>query len=182
MSEPNVVRQESTELQAQESEEVTTEQSVREFLAFSLADESYALPLPSVREIVKLPQITEVPRAPWDVLGIISVRGRVTTVVDLRRRLRVEAKPFDRSTRILLVDTGEEIMGLLVDKVLQVFRLREDEIELASVVGSDTAEYVSGIGRPQSGRSMGRYREDSAGAENKGDILILLDPRALLKR
>jgi purine-binding chemotaxis protein CheW len=127
---------------------------VREFLAFVVGAEIYALPLSSIREIMKLPPVTEVPRGPKHVLGIISVRGRVTTVIDLRRRLHMAQSPLSQRSRVLLVDNGEEIMGLLVDRVLQVYRLHEDEVEYATVMGGDTSDYVLGIGRPgRHGRS-----------------------------
>ena len=149
----------------------------REFLSFTLADEQYALPLAAVREILKPPPITEVPRAPGDVLGIISVRGRITTVLDLRRRLKMPEAPTDKHTRVLLVDVNDEILGLLVDQVMHVHRLNEDEMELAAVVGGDMSEYVLGIGRPRSGRGR-----EQALAHQDDDILILLDPTPLLKR
>lgn len=153
------------------------EVTYHDFLAFVLAGESYALPLSGVREIMKPPPITEVPRAPRDVLGIVSVRGRVTTVIDLRRRLRLDESGAGRYARILLADTGSEVVGLLVDRVLAVNRLSDEEVELASTVGGDMAEYVLGIGRPQikSRRAGDRGSEDD-------EIIILLDPAALLKR
>ena len=160
------------------------EADVYEFLAFTLAEEYYALPLRTVREILKMQPVTEVPRALADVLGIISVRGLITTVVDLRRRLRMPEQPITKHTRILLVDQGEEVLGLLVDSVLSVFRLRQDEVELAAAAGGDTADYVLGIGRPTGGRSGTRAggRIGERGLEREDDILILLDPKALLKR
>lgn len=149
---------------------------VSEVLAFVLADECYALPLSSIREILKMPALTEVPRAPADVIGIISVRGRVTTVVDLRRRLRMPESPPTKATRVLLVDDGCEVLGLLVDRVLSVYRLRADEVEVASTMAGDTADYVLGIGRPRAakGKSHAEQRAD--------EMLILLDPVPLLRR
>jgi purine-binding chemotaxis protein CheW len=140
-----------------------------EFLAFRMADEIYAVPIAFVKEILKLPPLTEVPRAPVDVMGVISVRGRIVTVRDLRRRLRLaEATPTRRS-RILLAElspeqggSGERV-GLLVDEVLHVYRLSEQEIESASnVLGSELAEYVAGIGR------------------QGGEMIILIDLRPIL--
>lgn len=145
-------------------------EEVREFLAFELAGERFALPLGAVREILKLAPITEVPRARSHVLGILSVRGRITTVLDLRRRLRMAAATPTKASRILLVSGGDEVVGLLVDSVDQVLRLHEEEIELAAVVAGDLSEYVLGIGRP--GSSEGET----------DDILILLDPDPLLRR
>src|SRR5215472_12179276 len=86
-----------------------------EYLAFVLAGETYAVQIAHIAEILKPPPITEVPRSPRTVLGVISVRGKLVTVVDLRRRFHLADAPIDRRARILLADvgTGEQI-GLLV--------------------------------------------------------------------
>jgi purine-binding chemotaxis protein CheW len=157
-------------------------QGVREFLAFLLGPEAYALPLSCVREIMRVPVITEVPRAPHEVLGIVSVRGQVTTLLDLRRKLKVAEASISTRTRVLLVDQGDEILGLLCDRVLQVHRLSEEEVEMASVLGREASSYVMGIGRPgqrKTGAAPSRKTEAAAGEDQ---ILILLDPIVLLKR
>jgi purine-binding chemotaxis protein CheW len=154
--------------------------AIHEFLAFRLASESYAVPLSGVQEILKPPRITRVPRAQSDILGIVSVRGRVITVIDLRRRLFLHESPFDKNTRVLLVDTGHEVLGMLVDAVLQVYRLYDDEVELASSVSSDLDEHVLGIGRPRSVRTLGRSSAQER--EDPNDILILLHVKPLLNR
>ncbi len=154
--------------------------AVHEFLAFRLGNETYALPLAGVQEILKLPRITRVPRSSYEVLGIVSVRGRVTTVIDLRRRLQLKEGPLDKNTRVLLVDAGDEILGMLVDSVLQVYRLYEDEVEMASTVGGDMNDYVLGIGRPRAVRTLGR--SSSQDRDDPNDILILLHAEPLLKR
>ncbi|MFW5876940.1 MAG: chemotaxis protein CheW [Myxococcota bacterium] len=164
------------------AEEAEQTEDIQEFLGFALSAESYALPLRTVHEILKPPSITEVPRAPADVPGIISVRGRIITVVDLARRLGLPESRRGRQNRILLVDAGGEVMGLIVDHVLQVFRLREEEIEYAQATASDMAEYVMGIGRPRGGRGVGRARDITAPLHRDDDILILLDPAPLMKR
>ena len=151
-----------------------------EFLAFKLASETYALPLAGVQEILKPPRITRVPRSAHEILGIVSVRGRVTTVIDLRRRLRVPEAPMDKNTRVLLVDAGNEVLGMLVDAVMQVYRLYEDEVELATAVGGDLNEYVMGIGRPRAVRTLGRSTSHDRNDPN--DILILLHAEPLLRR
>lgn len=147
-------------------------EEIREFLVFGLASERFGLPLASIREILKTVPITEVPRAADDVLGILSVRGRITTVIDLRRRLRITTTETNKASRILLVAGGEEVVGLLVDEVYQVYRLHDDELEYAAVVAGDLSEHVFGIGRPGGGET-GTAEED---------IIILLDPVSLLRR
>src|SRR5262245_28015633 len=105
-----------------------------EYLAFQLTGEPYAAPVAFVREILKPPPLTPVPRAPRAVIGIISVRGQLVTVIDLRRRLQLAESAPTRRSRILLVEaTGGETLGLLVDEVLQVYRLSDGEIEPAIV-------------------------------------------------
>ncbi|MEY4575532.1 MAG: hypothetical protein RL701_235 [Pseudomonadota bacterium] len=158
------------------------EAGVREFLAFVVGTATFALPLSCVREIMKVPSVTPVPRAPREVLGIVSVRGQVTTLIDLRVRLSVQAAPISTRTRVLLVDQGDEILGLLCDRVKQVHRLSETEVEIASVLGADASSYVMGIGRP--GQRKTETARDGQGATTTGedDVLILLDPIALLKR
>lgn len=152
--------------------------AVREFLAFDVADERYALPLSCVRQIVRVPSVTEVPRSQESVLGIISVRGTVTTVIDMRIKLKVEVAPLSVRTRILIVDSGSELIGLLVDAVLQVYRLREREVELASVLGGGAPAYLVGIGRPGAAATDG---EGERRADAAGEMLLLLDPITLLK-
>src|SRR5687767_4535625 len=75
-----------------------------EYLAFALAGETYAVPIGFIAEILKPPPLTEIPRAPRTVIGVVSVRGRLVTVIDLRRRFRLHESAFDRKTRILLSD------------------------------------------------------------------------------
>ncbi|HKQ69266.1 MAG TPA: chemotaxis protein CheW [Polyangiaceae bacterium] len=137
-----------------------------EYLAFRLAVDTYAVPIGEVREILKLPPVTEVPRAQREVIGVVSVRGQLVTVVDLRQRLHLSATDLTRRGRILLVNGAEdEIIGLYVDEVLQVYRLAEAEIEVATnVLGGKLADYVVGIGRPETA------------------LLILIDLRPILGR
>lgn len=144
-------------------------EGVREYLVFRVGDDVMGLPLASVKEILKLAPITEVPRASPEIVGILSVRGRITTILDLRRVLRLPDAPVPRSARILLVEQGEEVLGLRVDSVTQVVRLLEKEIEPAGVIGGGLSEHVTGIGRP--GSREGREE----------NVIVLLDPVALLR-
>lgn len=148
--------------------------ALEEYIGFRAKDETFALPLTLVREILKPPPITEVPRARSDVLGIVSVRGKITTVIDLRKRLGFETREPTAHTRILLVEGGE-VLGLLVDEVTQVYRLSPQEIEVANaVLGGNLGAHVAGIGRP-------RIRGLRGEALQAGDeMLILLDLAALL--
>ena len=152
-----------------------------EYLAFILGGDVYAAPVALVREILKPPPLTPVPRAPYQILGIVSVRGQLVTVVDLRRRLRLAEGPPSRKTRILLVDaTGGEVMGVFVDEVLQVYRLAESEIEpAASALGGEVAGYIAGIARPAIAAAVrGAVVSTETGPD--ASVVILLDLRSVL--
>jgi purine-binding chemotaxis protein CheW len=158
------------------------ELGTRALLGFIVGGERYALPLSSIREILRPLPVTEVPRAGNAVMGIVSVRGTVTTLIDLRLRLKVTASPQTASNRILLVDPGNEAIGLLVDAVLQVYRLREDEIELAPSIGGDAPAHIIGVGRPGSAVTLDETEEAEAKPRAQTEeLLVLLDPIALMK-
>jgi purine-binding chemotaxis protein CheW len=151
-----------------------------EFLAFVLGGDVYAAPVALVREILKPPPLTPVPRAPNAILGIVSVRGQLVTVLDLRRRLRLGEAPMSRKARILLVnaDSGE-VIGVYVDEVLQVYRLSDAEIEpAAAALGGEVAGYIAGIARPTGAFGAGRGPDGTPGPD--ASVVILLDLRAVL--
>ena len=135
-----------------------------EVLAFQLAGEAYAVRIELVTDILRPPPLTEVPRAPSPLRGLVSVRGRLSTVVDLRSCLRLTSAPIEAKSRLLLATHDGESMALLVDEVRQVYRLAEAEIEPAAALGGEQPPYIWGIARP-------------AG----GELLVLLDVRQLLE-
>lgn len=100
-----------------------------EWLTFRLGAEEYALEVRQVREILKAPAVTEVPRAPAHVLGVIMVRGEVVTVFDPRRGLGLPPAAPGRAARVLVCEVDGEACGLLVDAVSQVVRLPASRVE-----------------------------------------------------
>jgi purine-binding chemotaxis protein CheW len=136
-----------------------------ELLAFDLGQETYALDILRLRGIVTRRPATEVPRAPAYLLGVVSLRGQIIPLVDLRLRLGLPATAPTRATRILVVDQAGEAFGLLVDSVRQVVRLRDDELETRPpALAGRESEFIAGIARPR-----------------QGGMLILLGVDAVLK-
>lgn len=137
-------------------------------LHFRVGSQRYGVPLASVHEILRMRRCAPVPRAPKAVRGVISVRGTVTTVIDLKRVLSSSGAAEERAARqrILLVQTEGEVVGLLSSEVFGVLRLTKDELEAEPPVGGDIGEFVTGIGRPV----------------GQGDMVILLDPSAIVRR
>jgi len=120
----------------------------REYLTFWIGDEEYAVAIACVREILKAPAITEVPRAPAPILGVILVRGEVIPVHDPRRRLGLPPGAPPKGSRVVICDAGEGPVGLLVDAVSQVVRLPPSAIEpRPQGIGGIDSETLAGIGR-----------------------------------
>ena len=100
---------------------------LRELLAFELADSPYAIPVERVREIVRVRELTRVPRVPDWVRGVVSLRGEVVQVVDLRMRLGLTAKATNRKSRIVVLHGDDDrVTGVLVDSVREVLRVDEE--------------------------------------------------------
>jgi len=141
-----------------ESIEPAAEEVPEEYLAFRLEGEIYAVPIHGVREIVKVPPLTEVPRAASNLLGVMYLRGEVLPVYDIKVKLRLadkaplvagpEAPPPPRSARIIVVQTADGLAGIWVDAVSEVVRLRPSMLELAPPgVGGGERDCVVGLGR-----------------------------------
>ena len=110
---------------------------IHQLLCFELAGAPYAIPVERVREIVRMRPVTPVPRVPEVVRGVISLRGEIIELVDLRRRLGLEPIEPSRRTRIIVIKTDDgEVVGLLVDAVREVLRVSDEAIQPAT--GSDT--------------------------------------------
>ena len=86
-----------------------------------------------VREIIKIMEITPVPQVPPHIRGVINLRGKVISVVDLRLKFGFEAKDYDDRTCIIVVDTmtdnGPVMTGVVVDSVAEVLNIAADELE-----------------------------------------------------
>lgn len=119
-----------------------------QLVVFRLAGELYGVDIQQVREIIRVPEVTRVPRTPDFVEGVINLRGSVIPVLDLRKRFRLPAGEADRERRIVVVEMGEQTLGVIVDAVSEVLRLDQDRIEPPSpyIVNVDS-QYITGIAR-----------------------------------
>ena len=119
-----------------------------ELISFRLAQETYAIRLTHVQQIIKLREITLFPRAPEYILGVVSLRGLVIPIFDLRRRLGLATREPTRETRIVVAMQGTKVIGLIVDRIEQVVRLPAGTIEPPPpILGDLEAEFIEGIGR-----------------------------------
>jgi purine-binding chemotaxis protein CheW len=106
---------------------------ILQLLTFEIEGAPYALPVERVREIVRIRPITRVPRMPEDVRGVISLRGEIVQVVDLRRRLGLGCVEPNRRSRVIVVqEASGQVAGLLVDAVTEVLSVTDDALRPAS--------------------------------------------------
>lgn len=119
-----------------------------QLVVFELADESYGVEISRVQDINRMQEITEIPHSPESVVGVINLRGRVIPVVDLRTRFGMPGAEHTKSTRIVVVQMGEEPIGMIVDAVSQVLRIPTKVIEPPSpVLTSLDSRYLLGIAK-----------------------------------
>jgi purine-binding chemotaxis protein CheW len=119
-----------------------------EILCFRISDEIYGINIMDLKEIIKPRETTEVPRTPAFIMGVVSLRGVIIPVFNMRERLGLSPGVQNGRERIVIVKRNEGFTGLLVDEVIQVVRIGKEGREPAPAVleGIDR-DFVCGIGR-----------------------------------
>src|SRR5207253_10669066 len=134
-------------------------------VGFRIGDETFGVKIGSVREIVRVPEITSVPNAPDTIEGVINLRGKIIPVMDLRKRFGHSEIQQDKKNRILVVELENKLVGLIVNSASEVLKIPTSEIESPGSVFADSeSSYVTGVGKL------------------KGRLIILLDISKLLHR
>jgi purine-binding chemotaxis protein CheW len=120
--------------------------SETQLVVFNLGEESYAINIALVREIIHVQTITRVPGISCSMEGVINLRGSVIPIIDLRKRFRFTTKEHDKYTRIVVVNCKGQDVGIIVDSVAEVLRIPVDSIESAtSLFNNDHLEHLLGI-------------------------------------
>ncbi|MCG2710867.1 MAG: chemotaxis protein CheW [Candidatus Omnitrophica bacterium] len=122
-----------------------------QLVVFKIGDEEFGVEINQVREIVKLVSITRMPKAPVFIEGVVNLRGQIITVIDLAKRLDLPSAGKTDSTRIMVVEVGEDTVGMIVDSVSEVLRLSADNIEdTPSFIETEVHErYLRGVGKSE---------------------------------
>ncbi len=135
--------------QVAEEEEVIVE-DYEHLVGFIIGSEEFAVDIHLVKEIIDVPDITRVPNAPAHVLGVINLRGQIVPVIDLRIKFNLPYAPSENEEekKIVVVETDDKVVGIMVDAVTHVLRIPSSTIEPPhGVVGGFEAEYIDGIGK-----------------------------------
>jgi len=130
------------------SADTARENELNKYLTFALGEEEYGLEILKVREIIGLMDVTRVPRMPGFVRGVINLRGKVIPVVDLRLKFGMEHIDDTEQTCIIVVDLGDIVMGVVVDRVSEVLDIMENQIEETPSFGVEVdTDFILGIGK-----------------------------------
>ena len=136
---------------------------VLQWVTFQLEEETYGINVMQVREVLRHTEIAPVPGAPDYVLGIINLRGNVVTVIDTRSRFGLMQGEITDHTRIIVIESERQVIGILVDSVAEVVYLRSSEIDTTPSVGTEeSAKFIQGV------------------SNRDGKLLILVDLNKLL--
>jgi purine-binding chemotaxis protein CheW len=132
-------------------------------VGFQVGRETYGVPIQSLHEIVRVPEITAVPDAPDYMEGVMNLRGKIVSVIDLRKRLGEKTVHPGRRNRILVVEQNGRLAGLIVDSASEVLKIAEADVEPPPAVLQERGlNCVTGLGKHQ------------------GRLIVLLDMARLL--
>jgi purine-binding chemotaxis protein CheW len=132
-------------------------------VGFQVGRETYGVPITSLHEIVRVPEITAVPDAPEYMEGVINLRGKIVSVIDLRKRLGEKKINSTRRNRILVVEHKGRLSGLIVDSASEVLKIPAADVETSPTALEE--------GRSNCVTGLGKY---------KGRLIVLLDMARLL--
>jgi purine-binding chemotaxis protein CheW len=134
-------------------------------VGFRIGRETFGVPIALVHEIVRVPDITAVPDSPDYVEGVINLRGKIVSVVDLRKRFGEKQISPNKKNRILVAEVEGKMVGLIVDAASEVIKIPDNEVDLPpSVFDEGELNYVTGVGKMH------------------GRLIILIDLNKILQR
>lgn len=132
-------------------------------VGFEVGRETYGVPITSLHEIVRVPSITAVPDAPDYLEGVINLRGKIVSIIDLRKRFGVNTSSSQRANRILVVEHKGRLSGLIVDSASEVLKIPDASVEPPPVVFEQgNLNCVTGL------------------AKLRGRLIVLIDVNKLL--
>lgn len=123
-----------------------------QYLTFILSDEEFAVPIMQVKEIIEYNDLTTVPMVPEFIAGALNLRGSIVPVINLAIKFGMTPSEISRRTCVVImeveVDNEQVVMGVLVDKVLQVLDITEENIDAAPTLGAQIrTDFIKGMGK-----------------------------------
>ena len=134
-------------------DDLLSEEGIVQIVSFSLLnDVEYGVDILSIHEILKIPAVTRLPNVPSFIKGVLNLRGNVIPVVNVRARFGLPESTITDASRIIVVEVGDKLIGLLVDEVYQVIRIPKRNIEQPSeLIEGVSDDFIKGVGRLKDG-------------------------------
>ena len=129
--------------------DVESADDLLQLVIFQLGGEEFGVEIMQVQEIIRMPDITRIPQSPEYVEGVINLRGKIIVVINLNTKFDLHSKELDADSRIIIVEIGENVVGMIVDSVSEVLRLSTSSVEPAPDIISTKikADYLKGVGK-----------------------------------
>ncbi len=120
----------------------------KQYIVFRINKEFFGIDIAQINSIILLPKITKVPKMPEYFGGLISLRGSVLPVINLRKKMNLEDKEFDKDTRVIILNVEDDAMiGVIVDEVKEVTNISNEDIKEPSPFLKSEDSLISGVGK-----------------------------------
>ena len=127
----------------------------RQLVTFYLGNDEFGVDIMHVREIIRLTEVTHIPQAPNYVVGVCNLRGSILPIIDGRARLGMPHRQSDGSTRVLVLEVGGKVTGMVVDRVSEVLRVSSTDIEAPPAVIQDMdVDFLNGMVKLNDGKRI----------------------------
>lgn len=127
-------------------------EEMKQFIVVKLGVEQYGIDIQYVQNIVRMMNITRVPKAKYYIKGVVNLRGEIIPVMSVRLKFELEDDVIGNSTRIIFVKVDGNEIGLIVDEVKEVIQLASDDIDvITSESSEDKDNYIFGVGKVEDG-------------------------------
>ncbi|MDK2825151.1 MAG: purine-binding chemotaxis protein CheW [Methanolobus sp.] len=118
-------------------------------VVFQLADEEFGIDIMSVKEIIRIPELVQIPQSPDYVEGVVNIRGDIIVALNISNIFNIENKENDHNSRIIVTELEDITVGIMVDSVSEVLRIPYSDIDPAPAIllSGKNSECVEGVGK-----------------------------------
>lgn len=120
---------------------------MKRIVIFGLGSELYGMDIYELQEIIRMVEITRIPKAPSFIEGVINLRGKVIPVIDLKKKFGIKGGENPSERRIIVANVGGQTAGLIVDRVSEVTSVRDEDIEPPPAVLELESRFINGLAK-----------------------------------
>jgi purine-binding chemotaxis protein CheW len=131
--------------------EVIVEPEIVQYIVIKIGDEQYGIDIKYIDNIVRMQNITRVPKIAKYLKGVINLRGEVVAVMSLRLKMGLKDDEITKDSRIIIIKIGHDSIGIMVDSVKEVVNIDVNTVEKVGFENRDDSTFVQGIGKQENG-------------------------------